>query len=208
MFRRALVVIAATSIAIPFLVAPAGAKAQVEEAFHGAFAEGAWRTSPESFGFTLVSREQDGTTHLSIHQFVDATVDEFGNVTAGTEIKGETTTNVSFEIDTVHFTHASASGLIPVTRCTIVDGAETNCVGAGDAVLSARWTGIGPIPHFPSTDLSWDDCLQVDRNSSVEREATVSFDVTIDEQAVSATQDGFAGFGKGNSRLIFACPRG
>lgn len=208
MFRRALMATATAFMAIPFLVAPAGATAQVQEAFHGAFAEGAWRTSSTSFGSTLVSREQDGTTHLSIHQFTDATLDEFGNVTAGTEIKGETTTNVSFEIDTVHFTHASVSGLIPVTRCTIVDGNETNCVGAGNASVAARWTGIGPIPRFPSTDLSWDDCLQVDRNSSVEREATVAFDVSVDGRAVPATQDGFAGFGKGNSRLIFACPNG
>jgi hypothetical protein len=208
MARRALMVIALTFTAIPFLVAPAGAAAHVEEAFHGAFAEGGWRSSTTSFGSTLVSREQNGTTHLSVHQFDDATVDEFGNVTAGTEIKGETTANVSFDIDTVHFTHASVSGVIPVSRCTIDDGVETDCVGAGSVSLSAAWTGIGPIPHFPTTDLSWDDCLQVDRNSSVEREATVIVALALNGRSIAAVQDGFAGFGKGNSRLIFACPTG
>lgn len=97
------------------------------------------------------------------------------------------------------------AGVIPVSRCTIVDGNETSCVAAGTASLSVTWVGIGPIPHFPTTDLSRDDCLQVDRNSSVEREATIAVSLSLNGQAVPATQEGFAGFGKGISRLIFAC---
>jgi hypothetical protein len=186
----------------------ADASARVEEAFHGAFAEGAWRTSSTSFGSTLVSREQDGTTHLSIHQFIDATVNGDGDVTAGIVIKGETTSNVSFTIDTVHFAGASVAGSVPVSRCAIVNGNETDCSDAGTMSVSVTWVGIGPIPRFPSTDLSWNDCLLVDRNSSVEREATIAVSVNLNGAPFGATQDGFAGFGRGNSRLIFACPRG
>jgi hypothetical protein len=206
MFRRSLVVTALTIAAVPFVTVPAGAAAHVDEAFHGAFAEGQWRTSSTSFGNTLVSREQNGTTHLSVRQFDNATFDGDGNLTSGTEITGETIANVSFSIDTVHFTQASVSGMIPVSRCTIVDGQETGCVDAGSVHLSAAWTGIGPIPHLPDTELSWDDCHQVDRNSSVEREATLVVDLALNGGSIAASQDGFAGFGKGISRLIVACP--
>jgi hypothetical protein len=208
MFRRVVALVALTLVVIPVVAAHAGASARVEEAFRGAVAEGAWRTSTTSFGWTHVSREQNGTKHLSIHQFSDATVNDDGDVTAGTEIKGETTSNVSFAIDTVHYTGASVAGVIPVSRCTIVDGQETNCVSAGTASLSVTWVGMGPIPHFPDTELVWDDCLVVDRNSSVEREATIAVSLSLNGQDISASQEGFAGFGKGNSRLIFACPAG
>ena len=133
-------------------------------------------------------------------------MDGDGNVLAGHELRGETTQNVSFTIDTVHFTGAAAQGVIPLEACTIVDGSETGCAPAGSATLAITWVGVGPIPHFPSTDLSWDDCLQVDRNSSVEREATITVSLSLNGHATPATQNGFAGFGKGNSRLIFACP--
>jgi len=206
MLRRGVMVMSLTLVVTSLGVIPAGATASIQERFHGAFAEGGWRTSDSSFGFTLVSREQDGTTHLSIHQFSDATLNEHGDVIGGTEIKGETTVGVSFAIDTVHYAGASAGGVIPVSTCTIVDGNETDCVDAGTASLSATWVGIGPIPRLPSTDLLWDDCLQVDRNSSVEREADMSVSLSLNGQPVAATQDGFAGFGKGLSELIFACP--
>jgi len=208
MFRRVLALIASILVVIPLVATRVDASARVEEAFHGAFAEGAWRSSSTSFGWTLVSREQDGTTHFFIHQFSDATVNAEGDVISGTVFEGETTSNVSFAIDTIHYAGASVSGVIPVSRCTIVDGNETNCVDAGTVSLSASWVGVGAIPHFPDTELSWDGCLQVDRNSSVEREANFTASVTLNGQLLPASQDGFAGFGRGNSRLIFACPAG
>jgi hypothetical protein len=207
MFRRVFALVASTLVVIPLVASRVDASARVEDAFHGAFAEGAWRSSPMSFGWTLVSRGRDGTTHLSIRQFIDATMNG-DEVTAGTEIMGETTSNVSFTIDTIHYTGASVTGTIPVSRCTIVDGRETNCIDAGTVSLSATWVGVGPIPHFPDTELSWDGCLQVDRNSSVEREATLTVSLSLNGQSMPASQDGFAGFGRGNSRLIFACPAG
>jgi hypothetical protein len=202
MFRRMIWMVALALVLTPLGASQAGASARIEEAFHGAFAEGAWRTSPSSFGWTLVARGQDGVPHLWIHQFSAVVVNDDGDLTSGIEITGETTLDVSFAIDTVHFKGASASGSIPVSRCEIVDGTETNCVDAGTVSLAATWVGIGPIPHFPGTDLWWDGCLYVDRSSTVEREATLI--VTLD--GASVPQDGFAGFGSGNSRLIVACP--
>jgi hypothetical protein len=206
MLRRVLVLVASILLVIPLVATQVDAAARVEEAFHGAFAEGAWRSSSTSFGWTLVSREQDGTTHLFVHQFIDATVNGGGDVITGTEIRGETTSNVSFAIDTIHYTGASVSGAVPVSRCTILNGSETNCSDAGTMSLSATWVGVGPIPHFPDTELSWDGCLQVDRNSSVEREAIFTVSLSLNGQPMPASQDGFAGFGRGISRLIFACP--
>lgn len=207
MLRRVFALVASALVVIALVPTQVDASARVEEAFHGAFAEGQWRSSSTSFGSTLVSREQDGTTHLSIRQFIDATVNG-DDVIAGTEIRGETTSNVSFAIDTIHYTGASVSGAIPVSRCTIVNGSETNCISAGTVSLSASWVGVGPVPHLPDTELSWDGCLQVDRNSSVEREATFTVSLSLNGQPIPASQDGFAGFGRGNSRLIFACPAG
>jgi len=121
---------------------------------------------------------------FAIHQFSDATVNGDGDVTAGTEltgeIRGEAASNVSFAIDTVHYTRASVAGVIPVSRCAIVDSNETNCTDAGTMRLSATWTGIGPIPHLPGTDVFWwDGCLQVDRSSTVEREATMAISLSL-----------------------------
>ena len=58
--------------------------------FHGKCAEAAWQTSPTAFGYTLVSRVQDGTTFLSVHQ-TTLDVDANGDVTGGVEVSGETT---------------------------------------------------------------------------------------------------------------------
>lgn len=188
---------------------PPGASASIQEAFHGAFAEVSWQSSSTSFGFSLVSREQDGTTHLSVHEFTDATLDADEDVVGGTEIAGETTSGVSFSIDTVHYTAATVQGVIPVRSCTIVDGSETGCVEAGHVSLSALWKGVGPIPHFPGTELSWQDgCLQVDRNSSVEREADATVTLVLNGSSIPSTPTVSAGFGKGNSRLIVTCPLG
>ena len=73
---------------------------------------------------------------------------------AGHELRGETTQNVSFTIDTVHFTGAAAQGVIPLEACTIVDGSETGCAAAGSATLAASggvapytWSLLsGPLP--------------------------------------------------------------
>ena len=209
MFKRLLSIGVIAVTAISAGATSAAASAKIEGAFHGAFAEAAWQSSETSFGFMLVSREQDGTTHLSIHQFTEATFDADGNVTSGNVIKGETTSGVTFTIDTVHYTSAGARGVVPVMRCRIVDGAETACVDAGSATVAARWEGVGPIPHSPGTELSWQEgCLLVDRSSSIEREAVATVTAAVDGDPISTSPITFAGFGKGNSRLIFACPSG
>ena len=213
MRKELMFISAVVLVAIPLTITAASASATKGEVFHGAFAEGAWQTSSTAFGFSLVSREKDGTTHLSVHQFSNVTLDADGNVVSGTEIAGETTAGVQFTIDTLHYASASVSGVIPVHACTIVDGIETDCGldgSAGSVRFAAEWTGIGPIPHFPSTDLSWQDgCLFVDRNSSVEREATLTIGtLTLNGTSITATPTGSAGFGKGLSWVTTVCPGG
>ena len=204
-FRRLALATAVALLTVSLGASPATGSARIDGAFQGEFAEASWQTSPTAFGFMLVSRERSGTTHLSVHQFSDVTFDADGNVISGTVISGQTTSRVEFAIDTVHYTSASARGVVPVSSCTIVDGNQTDCVDAGSVTVQASWTGIGPIPIFPTTDLSWQGgCLQVDRNSSVEREATAT--IVLDGATIPASAMGFAGFGKGNNRLITACP--
>ena len=174
--------------------------------FHGKFAEAAWQTSPTANGYTLVSREQNGTTHLSLHQFT-LDVDANGDVTGGVEVRGETTIGVSFTIDTVHYTAASANGIVPLSRCTFdADGNTTGCQDAGTLSVAADWTGEGPTPHQPTTFVTRDGCLVVDHNSSVERAATAT--VVLGGVPVDPVTMGDAGFGTGNGGTITACPHG
>ena len=210
MLKRIAIMMALGLAVVPLALATARASATIDGAFHGAFAEAAWQTSPTSLGWSLTSREQNGTTHLSVHQLSDVTLDAEGNIIGGTELAGETTIGVSFMVDTIHFSGAAVQGVIPMHVCTIVDGIEANCGtdgSAGSMSFEAHWTGIGPIPHFPSTDLSWQDgCLQVDRNSSVEREAVLEVTtLRLNGTPIAATPAGFAGFGKGNSRIVVMC---
>jgi hypothetical protein len=173
--------------------------------FHGPFAEASWQTSPTAFGGLLVSREQNGTTHLSVDQ-ITLDVDSSGNVTGGVDVGGHTTVGVSFAIDTVHYTTASASGTVPLSRCTFdADGNTTGCEAAGSLSVAVDWTGVGPIPHQPETFVTHDgECLEVDHSSTVEREATAT--VVLGGESVDPDAMGFSGFGRGNGGLITVCP--
>jgi hypothetical protein len=172
--------------------------------FHGPFAEAAWQTSPTAFGFTLVSREQNGTTHLSVHQ-ITLDVDANGDVTGGVDVGGETTAGVSFAIDAVHYTAASTNSIVPLSRCTLdADGNTTGCQDAGTLSVAADWTGQGPIPHQPETFVTHGSCLAVDHSSTVERAASAT--VLLGGVPVDPATMGFAGFGIGNGGLITVCP--
>lgn len=174
--------------------------------FHGKFAEAAWQTSPTTFGGMLVSREQNGTTHLSVHQ-ITLDVDANGDLTGGVDVGGETTAGVSFTIDTVHYTAASTSGIVPLSRCTFdAEGNTTGCQDAGTLSVAAQWTGQGPIPHQPGTFVTHDGCLSVEHDSSVERAASAA--VVLGGVPVDPTALGFVGFGIGNGGVITACPQG
>src|SRR5438445_7635463 len=73
--------------------------------FHGPFAEASWETSSGNSvtdGGVLASREQNGTTHLSLDLFTPS-FDANGNVTGGVDVAGESA-GVSFTIDTVKLT--------------------------------------------------------------------------------------------------------
>jgi hypothetical protein len=199
-------VILGTVIVVGAGSASGAGRSATRDWFHGKFAEAGWQTSPTAFGFTLVSREQDGTTHLSVHQ-ITLDVDANGDVTGGVEVGGETTTGVSFTIDTVHYTAASASGIVPLSRCTFdADGNTTGCQDAGTLSVAADWTGEGPIPHQPVTFVTHDGCLVVDHNSTVERAASAT--VVLGGVPIDPATMGFAGFGTGNGGVITVCPHG
>jgi|SRR5262245_1639184 len=204
--RIALVlVILGTVIAVGAGSASGAGGSATRDRFHGKFAEASWQTSPTAFGYTLVSREQDGTTYLSVHQFT-LDVNANGDVTGGVEVGGETTIGVSFTIDSVHYTAASTNGIVPLSRCTFdADGNTTGCQDAGTLSVAADWTGEGPIPHQPTTFVTHDGCLVVDQNSTVERAATAT--VVLGGVPVDPATMGFAGFGAANGGgVITVCP--
>jgi hypothetical protein len=121
-------------------------------------------------------------------------------------VGGETTVGVSFAIDTVHFAAASASGVVPLSRCTFdADGNPTGCQDAGMLIVAVDWTGQGPIPHRPETFVRHEGgCLAVDHSSTVERAATPT--VTLGGAAIDPAAMQFSGCGKGNGGLIMVCP--
>jgi hypothetical protein len=199
------VVVCASVAALGVTAAGAAGRSATRDWFHGPFAEASWQTSPTAFGGLLVSREQNGTTHLSVHQ-TSVDVDANGNVTGGVDVGGETTVGVSFAIDTVHFTTASAGGVVPLSRCTFdADFIITRCEDAGTLGVSVGWTGEGPIPHEPSTFLTREGgCLMVEHNSGVERLASAT--VVLGGVLVDPATMGFTGFGVGNGGVITVCP--
>jgi hypothetical protein len=197
----------ATFIAVGAGTAGAAGGPATRDWFHGPFAEAAWQTSPTAFGFMLASREQDGTTHLSVHQFT-LNVDSNGNTTGGVVVGGETTLGVSFAIDPVKLTTASASGVVPMSRCVLDANLNaTSCTDAESLGVAVNWIGQGPIPHQPSTFLTREGgCLAIEHNSSVERAASTTVVLGGAEIDPSAMQ--FAGFGMGNGGVITTCPHG
>jgi len=178
--------------------------------FHGPFAEASWETSTGGSltdGGVLVSREQNGTTHLTVELFTP-NFDASGNFTGGVDVLGRTTTGASFTIDTVKFTSASARGVLPMTRCTVdANRNPISCQDAGTLSAAIDWTGQGPIPHQPSTDLTFGGgCIAIEHSSSVERVASAT--VVLGGTAVDPSAMQFSGFGIGNGGVITVCPHG
>lgn len=178
--------------------------------FHGPFAEASWETSAgNSFtdGGVLVSREQNGTTHLTVDLFTPK-FDANGNFTGGVDVSGRTTAGVSFTIDTARFTSASVRGVLSMTRCTVDANRDPiSCQDAGTLSAAIDWTGQGPIPHQPWTDPSFGSgCLAIDHGAGVERAASAT--VALGGTAVDPSAMQFAGFGIGNGGVITICPHG
>ena len=206
-----LVALAAVTASVAGSAGASGGSA-TRDWFHGPFAEASWTTSSGgavTCSGILASREQTGpnrgTTHLSLDQFTP-TSGTCDNPTGGVDVSGETTLGVSFSIDTVKYTSASASGVVPLTRCTVdADRNPISCDDAGTLSVAADWTGQGPIPHQPGTGVfSFGGCLFVDHSSTVERDATAA--VVLGGVPVEPSSPGFTGFGVGNGGLITVCP--
>jgi hypothetical protein len=212
-FRRATLVAFATTALI--LAGASGAArasgAQViQDRFHGPFAEAAWESStPSSITDVglLTSREQNGTTHLSVG-LQTTYLDANGNVTGSLALSGELT-GPSFSFDTLRLSNASASGIVPVTRCTF--DAAGNTTGCTDGILdvSATWAGQGPMSRG-NEYVDWfvqpGDFTYVDRGSGTFRSASAT--ATIGGQTFDASDLQFADLGVSNDLTLTICPHG
>src|SRR6266568_3674096 len=134
MFRKATLaalVVASLGFAGSNGTARASGAQVIQDRFHGPFAEAAWEAStPTSItdAAILATQEQDGTTHLSIFDLHSTYLDSNGNVTGSLDVTGELNSGASFAMDTVGLSTASASGIVPVTRCTFdAAGNPTGC---------------------------------------------------------------------------------
>ena len=216
MFRKitlpVLVVVVLVAIAAGSAGASSGSAAR--DWFYGKFAESSWTTSTggvTTYHQLLVAREETGTSRGTAHLFLDECTgcfDADGNFVGGVDVGGETSVGVSFSIDTVKYTAASASGTVPLTRCTVdPNGNASGCTDAGSSSVAASWTGVGPIPHQPETFPFKDGgCLFVDHSSTIERLATAQ--IAVDSIPIQPESIGLTGFGTGNGGLLTVCPHG
>jgi hypothetical protein len=215
--RRIVLALVTTAMLVALAAGSAGASngRMTREWFHGPYAEASWETSTAGSvtdGFVLVSRGQDGTTHLTVDQFTPS-FDADGNFTGGVDVSGETATGVSFTTDAVKLTSASATGVLSMIRCTVDANFDpVSCTDAGTLGVSADWTGQGPwpLPRFSYNDfLSRDPCLVIDKGSG-QRERPAAANVVlggtpIDPAAILSA--GMGGVG-GPGGLITVCPHG
>ena len=214
MFRKVtLTALVVTSLA--FAASSAGtaqaAGAQViQDRFHGPFAEAGWEAStPSSItdAFVLTAREQNGTTHL-FAGLETTYLDANGNVTGSLVVSGEVS-GASLSFDILRLSTASASGTVPVTRCTY--DAAGNATGCTDGTLdvSASWTGQGQMTRGSQYE---DHFVQpggftfIDRESGTFRLAGAA--ATIGGQSFDASEQQFADLGVSNQLTMTICPHG
>jgi hypothetical protein len=212
-FRRATLIALATA-ALILAGASGAAKASgaqvIQDRFHGPFAEAAWEAStPSSITDVgvLTSREQNGTTHLSVG--LDTTyLDANGNVTGSLAVSGELI-GPSFSFDTLRLSNASASGTVPVTRCTFdAAGNPTGCTD-GTLDVSVTWTGQGSMSRgieYVDWFVQPSEFTYVDRGSGTFRSATAS--ATVGGQTFDASELQFADLGVSNDLTLTICPHG
>jgi hypothetical protein len=213
MFRRATLaglVVASLGFAGVGGTAQASSGQVSQDRFHGPFAEAAWETTTPTSATeadTLISGEQDGTTHLNIHEYTTY-LDSSGNVTGSLDVSGAVT-NPSFSFDTLRLSSASASGTVPVTRCTFdAAGDPTGCT-VGTLDVSETWTGQGPITQgieYVDWSVQPGNLTYVDRGSGTFRSASAT--ATIGGQTFDASDLQFADLGVSNDVTVTICPHG
>jgi hypothetical protein len=190
--------------------ARASASQVIMDRFHGPFAEAAWeQTTPTSNteADTLVSQEQDGTTHLNIHEYTTF-LDSSGNVTGSVEVSGALR-GAAMTFDTVGLTTASASGMVPVTRCSF--NAAGNPTGCSDGTLevSEAWTGQGDIFRGSFDEFHFlvpGDFVYVEHLNGTYRVATAT--ASIGGQVFGPPNLAFTDFGVSNQLTVTICPHG
>jgi hypothetical protein len=213
---KRLVLLAAVALAASVTLASSTARAsgaQVSQArFHGPFAEAGWEAStPTSItdAAILASQEQDGTTHLAIFDLHTTYLDSNGNVTSSLDVAGELTAGASFTLDKINLETASASGTVPVTRCTFdAAGNPTGCTDDTMAV-SATWTGQGQLTRgsqYVEHSVQPGGLTFVDRASGSFRPASAT--ATIGGQTFDASELQFADLGVSNDFTLTVCPHG
>jgi hypothetical protein len=210
MSRTLLVVIAIGTLALVGGVARASTSQVIRHQFQGPFAEAGWETvTPTSVTDvgTLVSQTKDGTTYLSVglqQTYLDAN----GNVTGSLTVVGELA-GAALTFDKLGLTTATASGTIPVTRCTF--DAAGNPIGCTEGTLneSATWTGEGEIArgsfwenHFVGAG----NFVFIDRENGTFRLASAT--ATIGGQVFDASSLQFADLGVSNQLSVTICPHG
>ncbi|HJQ49701.1 MAG TPA: hypothetical protein VJ838_04240 [Gaiellaceae bacterium] len=178
--------------------------------FHGPFAEAAWEKTTATSSReadTLISQEQDGTTHLNIHEYTTY-LDSSGNVTGSVDISGSLT-GAEMAFDTLRLTTAAASGSVPVTRCSFdAVGNPTGCTD-GTLSVSEAWAGKGELfqgsfneDHFVVPG----DFVFIDRLNGKFRLATATASIAGDFFDVSDLV--FADFGVSNQLTAMMCSHG
>ena len=209
--KRALFLLAAmAALTLADGSARASAPRVLMDRFHGPFAEAGWEqttSTSDTEADTLVSWEQDGTTHLNIHKYTSY-LDSSGNVTGSVEVSGALR-GAAVTFDTVGLTTASASGTVPVTRCSF-DAANnpTGCEG-GTLEVSEAWTGQGDIFRGSFDEnhvLVPGDLVVIDRLNGTYRvgDATAS----IGGQVFGPPNLAFTDFGVSNQLTVTICPHG
>jgi hypothetical protein len=215
MFRRATLaglVVASLALAGASGTARASGAQVIQDRFHGPFAEAGWETTtPTSItdAAVLATQEQDGTTHLSIFDLHTTYLDSSGNVTGSVDVSGELNGGASFTMDTVGLTTASASGAVPVTRCTF--DAAGNPTGCTDDTLdvSVSWAGQGDIARgnfYEDHFLAAGNFNYIDRLSGTFRLASAT--ATIGGQGFDASSLQFGDLGVSNQLTVTVCPHG
>jgi len=212
MFRRAtLTAVAIASVVFLAAGGTARASAQViRDRFHGQFAEAGWETTTATsitdVG-TLASKGQDGTTHLSIFD-LQTYLDANGNDTGSLFITGELA-GASMTFDRVGLGTASASGTLPVTRCSFdAAGNLTGCTN-GTLDVSVSWAGQGDIARgnfYEDHALDSGNLVYIDRLSGTFRLANAT--ATVGGQSFDPSGLQFADMGVSNQLTVTVCPHG
>ncbi len=130
-------------------------------------------------------------------------------MTGSVDITGELNAGASFLLDKINLSTATASGTVPVTRCTFdAAGNPTGCANDTMAV-STTWTGQGQLTRgkqYVDHSVQPGGLTYVDRASGTFRSASAT--AAIGGQTFGASELQFADLGVSNAFTLTVCPHG